>query len=101
MVYSIPDMIDQATKYNLVLVEHNTTAHCIDNRLGLFKDFLLHERIKLTLHDLMQLEIDPIDCSGAIVGLVLFLATMKSQTSVPFCGLFPVYLFCDFDTVHL
>lgn len=33
----------------------NTTAHGIDNRIRLLKDFLLHERFEVASHDLLQL----------------------------------------------
>ena len=99
-------MVDQAPEDNLVLVEDDAPAHGVDDGLGLLEDLLLHERVKLTLHDLVQLELDAVDRPGAVIcleititfgrkkvksdmnntDLVLLLATVKGKTTVTNSG---------------
>ena len=99
-------MIDQAAEDDLVLVEDDAPAHGVDDGLGLLEDLLLHERVKLALHDLVQLELDAVDRPGAVIcleamitfsrkkvkldmsntDLVLLLATVKGKTTVTNSG---------------
>ena len=60
------DVLPQAAECDLLVLDIQATAHGIDDGLGLLKDFLLHKVVKITLHDLLQLEFDGLD--GADVG---------------------------------
>lgn len=75
-------MVDQAAEDDLVLVEDDAAAHGVDDGLGLLEDLLLHERVKLALHDLVQLELDAVDRPRAVIRLVLLLAPMQGQTAI-------------------
>jgi hypothetical protein len=48
----------QAAQGDLVRVEVDTSTHSVNNRLRLLVDFLLHEMVKLALHDLRKLEFE-------------------------------------------
>lgn len=51
----------ETTKCNLVILEVDTTTHGVNHRFWLFIDFLLHEMVKGTLHDLGQLDLQSLD----------------------------------------
>ena len=76
-------MIDQAAEDDLVLVEDDAPAHGVDDGLGLLEDLLLHERVKLALHDLVQLELDAVDRPGAVIrlGVMVTFGRKKSSTT--------------------
>ena len=54
-------MIEQPSENDLILVENDSPSHSIDHGLGLLEDFLLHVRVELALHDLVQLQLNAID----------------------------------------
>ena len=40
--------------FHLLQLKVESSSHGVDNRLRLFKDLLLHERIEVALHDLLN-----------------------------------------------
>lgn len=60
----------QTTEGDGVGVEVDTTTHSVDDRLWLFVDFLLHEVVILTLHNLGKLNFKRLDGSDRRDGIV-------------------------------
>lgn len=64
------DVLSQTAESDLFVDNVQATAHGVDDGLGLLEDFLLHEVVKVALHDLLELELDGLDgtdVGGAIV----------------------------------
>lgn len=60
------DVLPETTKSDGLVLEVETTTHSVDDGLWLLEDFLLHEVVEATLHDLLQLNLDGLD--GTDVG---------------------------------
>jgi hypothetical protein len=54
-------VLTEATKSDLVVIEVDAATHGVDDRLGLLVDFLLHEVVELALHDLGNLHLKRLD----------------------------------------
>lgn len=55
----------KTTKLDGLSLEVDSTSHCVDDRLGLLEDLLLHEVVELTLHDLVELHLKSLDRSSS------------------------------------
>lgn len=56
-----------ASQDNSLSVKVNASSHGVDNRLGLLKDFLLHEGGEVALHDLLDLHLEGCDFTGMCI----------------------------------
>ncbi|KAI6754186.1 hypothetical protein HG530_012700 [Fusarium avenaceum] len=66
------DVRTETTKGDGLVGDVETATHGVDNGLGLLENLLLHEVVKLTLHDLLELKLKGLDGSdvGAAIGLL-------------------------------
>lgn len=65
------DVLPQSTEGDLLINGIETTTHGVNDRLGLLEDFLLHEVVEVTLHDLLELELDGLNGADAAGGIIL------------------------------
>ena len=66
------DVRAETTESDSLVGNVETTTHGVDDGLGLLENLLLHEVVELTLHDLLELELEGLDSSnvGAAIGLL-------------------------------
>src|SRR5258706_14384504 len=65
----------QAAKANFVRVEADAPMHSVDDRLGLLVNFLLHEVVEFSLHDLGEHESEALNrADGTLLTVGLALA---------------------------
>jgi hypothetical protein len=66
------DVRTETTKGDGLVGNVETATHGVDNGLGLLENLLLHEVVKLALHDLLELKLEGLDGSdvGAAIGLL-------------------------------
>lgn len=65
------DILAKPTESDGLVLGIETSTHSVNNRLGLLEDFLLHEVIETTLHDLLELDLQGLD--GTDVGSAVLL----------------------------
>jgi len=70
----------QSSQSDSPAVKVDSTTHGVDNRLGLFVDLLLHEVVKLALHDLGKFDLESLNGSDGRQSVVL-----SKSVDVEFC----------------
>ena len=68
----------KASERDAVLVEVDTATHGVDDRLGLLVDLLLHEVVKLALHDLREFDLKCLDRAVLSLRSASLLVTAES-----------------------
>jgi hypothetical protein len=61
----------QTTKGNGSSVKVDSTSHSVDDRFGLFVDFLLHKVVELSLHDSGKLDFQSLNGSNGRKTVIL------------------------------
>ncbi|PPJ68786.1 hypothetical protein CV019_15045, partial [Staphylococcus haemolyticus] len=65
------DVLSKTTQRYLLVGNIQTTSHGVYNGLGLLKNFLLHEMVKCTLHNLLQFELDGLNSTHVGCAIIL------------------------------
>lgn len=65
------NVLAQTTKSDHLVLDIETTTHGVDDRLRLLENLLLHEMVKLALHDLLELQLEGLDGTDVWRAVVL------------------------------
>ena len=74
-------VLSQTTKGDLLVDHVQTTTHGVDDGLGLLEDLLLHEVVKVALHDLLELKLDSLDGTD-VGGAIVFVETVDVELAL-------------------
>lgn len=80
----------ESTQSHLVGVEVDTATHGVDDTLGLLVNFLLHEVVKVALHDGGQLDLKRLDGAG---GRGMFVATQAVDVKLTIFNMSDIVVF--------
>lgn len=73
------------TKGNWIVLEVETSSHRVDDRLWLFKDFLLHKVLVIAFHDLLNFHLQNSDFTGMRV-VQCASQSVNAQCAVFYCS---------------